>query len=94
MSFDLPANRKVRARVQPGGSFTKGNRYSVGTSATPIATDFRSRNSGYYGVNSALPVEAYKGPLKKARGPVRHGKICPGCGIATPLSGKCDQCWD
>lgn len=90
----LPSNRKVRARVSPGGSFTKGNRYSVPTGGTPIATDFRARNSGFYGVNSALPVDAYKGPLKKARGPVRQGAICPGCGITKPLSGQCNQCWD
>jgi hypothetical protein len=95
MSFGPEAPRKVRVTASRGGSFTRGNHFSTNTGrTTAVATDFRTRGSGYYGVNSALPLDEYKGPLKRAKAAPRQGKICPGCGIATPLAGKCNSCWD
>lgn len=81
-------------RPSKGGLFTKGNHFSGNTGrTTQIATNFQARNSGFYGVNSALPADEYHGPLKKAKAAPKRGKVCPGCGIEKPLSGQCNQCW-
>lgn len=96
MTMAFPqAPRKVRVRPSTGGLFTKGNHFSGNTGwTTPVRENFTARNSGFYGVNSALPqAEVPLHMLKKAKPAPKRGKICPGCGIEKPLSGQCQQCW-
>ena len=92
--MSLPtAPRKVRVRPSAGGTFTKGNHFSGNTGrTTPVAVNFSPRNSGYYGVNSALP-EPESAFRRKAKPAPKRGKVCPGCGIEAPLRGQCNNCW-
>lgn len=93
--FTTEAPRKVRVTASTGGLFTKGNHFSGNTGrTTPVHENFVPRSSTYYGVNSTLGSAPYLGPKKKAKPDAKRGRVCPGCGLETPLSGKCNECWD
>lgn len=87
----VPAGiRDYRATPKAPGSFSRGNRNStyLGRTITPgiVATVANPANP--------KPREFFP-PRKSDDGstPPRRGRVCPGCGIETPVSGKCGQCW-
>lgn len=88
--------RKVKARVPSGGgSFSKGNRYTVDTgNKTPLAADMPV---AWHGDLPAMPPQYV---LDAAAERVINGgyrrkvhQVCPGCGIMKPATGRCGECW-
>lgn len=83
----LSAPRDLRVTVRSSGGITRGNRNS-----TYLGREWTPGLLAKVG-NPANPPTA---PAYMRRSSVvepRHGRVCPGCGIEAPLSGRCNQCW-
>ena len=82
--------RDYRATPKTPGSFSRGNRNS-----TYLGRDMTRGLLAKVG-NPANPSAAKFFPPRKSddgsTAPLR-GRVCPGCGIETPVSAKCNECW-
>jgi|SRR5882724_1331739 len=88
--------RKIRARVPvAAGSLNRGNRYTMTTARTTVCVADMSK--AWHGDTATMPPQwALDAAADKtmAAGYTKRNKVCPGCGIMTPSTGRCDQCWD
>lgn len=100
MSWMSEGPRKVRARVDGVGSFTKGNRNGMATVRT---TALRSAYTpGFKPGSDYYAVDPYATPKPGAEFPVylrkkavadpsdRRGKVCPACGLTRSMANRCD----
>lgn len=96
--LEAPRNslRKIRATAPTaGGSLHHGNRYTVTTARTIVlAADVPQ---AWHGDKPTMPPQYAldaAADRKMAAGYTKRNKVCPGCGIMTPATGRCGQCWD
>lgn len=94
-----PANtvRKVRARPAPAvGALHKGNRYTVSTAPGVVCA--ADMPAAWHGDLPAAPPQwlrdlAAEKVITAGYSRKRGNVVCPGCGILTPCTGVCAQCW-
>ena len=79
----LSAPRDVYVSPRSSGGITRGNRNS-----TYLGREWTPGLLAKVG-NPAAPAYVRRSSVVEPR----HGRVCPGCGIEAPLSGRCNQCW-